>query len=101
MLLIGADAYFHCRANCEASRRGLGGRSAARSMSWLRESIQNEPKEDRARDEAANLQGQCAGGSNPDADCYKACSNLIPPWGIPQRHLPQNANPSHIYRPKE
>ncbi|MFZ5774657.1 MAG: RHS repeat-associated core domain-containing protein [Thermodesulfobacteriota bacterium] len=96
----GADAYFHCRANCEASRRGHGGHDAARSMSWLRETIQNEPPADRARDEAANTQGQCAGEGNPDADCYKACSNLIPSWGIPQRHLPSNADPSHVYHPQ-
>jgi RHS repeat-associated protein len=26
---VGADAYVHCRANCEASRRGTGGYHAA------------------------------------------------------------------------
>ena len=106
---LGADAYFHCRANCEASKRGLGGYKAAKDLSWLRETLQNEPLADRTRDEAANEQGRragrakdeaaCSGEDNPDVDCYKACSHLIPPWGIPQRHLPPNADPRHIYQP--
>lgn len=96
---IGADAYFHCRANCEASKRGLGGYHAAVVGSSLREIIQNESAVDRARDEMANTQGQCAGKGDPRADCYDACSNLIPPWGIPQRHLPPHADPGHIYQP--
>lgn len=95
----GADAYFHCRANCQASRRGLGGYHAAVIASALREMIQNEPPADRARDEAANAQGQCAGNNNPSADCYKGCDNLIPPSGIPQRHLPPHADPRHRYQP--
>jgi RHS repeat-associated protein len=94
-----ADAYFHCRANCEAARRGVGGYDAAVVGSFFRELIQAEPPQDRKRDEAANRQGQCAGKGNPDADCYDACSDLIPPWGIPRRHLPPNADPKHIYQP--
>ena len=97
---IGADAYFHCRANCEASKRGQGGYDAAKKLSALREAIQNEPPAERSQDEAANAQGQCAGKNNPNVDCYKACSNLIPPSGIPRRHLPPNANPIHILKPK-
>ena len=96
---VGADAYFHCRANCQASRRGLGGHNAALLGSWLREVYQMEAAADRARDEAANAQGQRAGRCNPGVDCYRACSTLIPPWGIPQRHLPPNADPAHIFQP--
>jgi RHS repeat-associated protein len=96
----GADAYFHCRGNCEASKRGFGGYHAAVIGSALREFIQNETPADRASDEAANAQGQCAGKDNPFADCYKACASLIPPWGIPQRHLPPHADPNHVYRPR-
>jgi RHS repeat-associated protein len=98
---VGADAYFHCRANCEASRRGTGGYHAAVAGSSLREIIQNEAPEDRARDEAANAQGQCAARNDPNADCYAACADLIPPWGIPRRHLPVGANPAHIYQPPQ
>jgi RHS repeat-associated protein len=93
----GADAYFHCRANCQASRRGLGGYNAALLGSWLREVYQNEAAAARASDEAANAQGQGAGRCGPGTDCYRACANLIPPWGIPQRHLPPHADPIHIY----
>jgi RHS repeat-associated protein len=94
-----ADTYFHCRANCEASRRGIGGYDAAVVGSLFREMIQNESQADRQRDERANEDGQCAGRGNPGADCYEACAHLIPSWGIPRRHLPPNADPSHIYRP--
>jgi RHS repeat-associated protein len=97
---IGADPYFHCRANCEASRRGLGGYHAAIFGSAIREIIQNESAEDRGVDEAANAQGQCAGKDNPGVDCYDACDDLIPTLGLPRRHLPLHANPDHIYRPR-
>jgi RHS repeat-associated protein len=97
---VGADAYFHCRANCEASRRGVGGYHAAVAGSALREILQNEPASERASDEAANAQGQCAGRGTPGADCHGACANLIPPWGIPERHLPPDADPWLIYHPQ-
>lgn len=96
---VGADAYFHCRANCEASKRGAAGQDIACYISTKREEIQNEPLASRSKDEAANRQGQMA-GLDPNADCYLACSSLIPPWGIPRRHLPPYANPHHIYSPK-
>jgi len=95
----GADAYFHCRANCQASRRGLGGYNAAVLGSWLREVYQGEAAAARASDEAANAQGQGAGRCGLGTDCYRACANLIPLWGIPQRHLPPHADPVHIYQP--
>nr|CRH04305.1 protein of unknown function [Candidatus Magnetococcus massalia] len=33
----GADKFFHCKANCEATQHGPGGRQAAESLSHLRE----------------------------------------------------------------
>jgi hypothetical protein len=54
---------------------------------------------DRRSDEAANRQGQIAGLLDPQGSCYEACKDLIPPWGIPRRHLPTTADPGHIYRP--
>jgi RHS repeat-associated protein len=95
----GADLYFHCRANCEAAKRGIGGYDAAVVGSRLREILQfRQDAKGRAEDEAANAQGQCAGRTNPTADCYRACSNLIPAWGIPSRHLPPNADSAHVFR---
>lgn len=102
-----SDFYFHCRANCEASKRGPGGQDAARSLSWLREVYQSRIKEkkqtakERSDDEAANAQGQRAGRDNPDVDCYEACADLIPKSGIPRRHLPPHADPKHIYQSKD
>ncbi len=104
-----SDPYFHCRANCEASKRGPGGQDAARNLSWFREIYQTylhfgtekEKPEERKEDEAANAQGQRAGRDNPDVDCYEACADLIPESGIPRRHLPPDADPEHIYIPPE
>lgn len=95
---IGADLYFHCRANCEAARRGPAGEDVACTLSDLREAYQNELPVFRLADEAANLQGRTGGMVDREKGCYEICSNLIPPSGIPRRHLPAHANPRHIYR---
>ena len=95
---IGADRYFHCRASCEASSRGTSGNDVACGLGDLREDFQNEPLRDRRQDENANRQGQLEGLLNPKGSCYEACRDLIPPWGIPARHLPRNTNPRDVYR---
>ncbi len=96
---VGADAYFHCRASCDASSRGVSGNDAACALGDLREDYQDEPLPDRRRDENANLQGQIEGLLDPKGSCYDACRGLIPAWGIPSRHLPPTANPRDVYRP--
>ena len=96
---IGADKYFHCRANCEAARRGPVGEAVSCSISDAREELWKDPAAARAADEAANLQGRRGGMIDRDKSCYEVCSNLIPQHGIPQRHLPPYANPQHIYTP--
>lgn len=94
---IGADRYFHCRANCEAARRGPAGEDMACSLSDFREYYQDEPPIFRLGDEAANRQGQHGGMVDRELGCYEVCSSLIPPYGIPPRHLPPYAQPQHIY----
>ena len=96
---VDADAYFHCRANCEASQRGASGNDMACLLSDSREEWQNEPLAARERDESANRQGQIGGLLEPTGSCYEICKDLIPAWGIPARHLPPNANPRHVYNP--
>lgn len=96
----GADKYFHCLANCRASSRGPVGRVVAKTISSTRETVQNEPQADRQGDEAANRQGQGDSMMCPASDCYDRCKSLIPPHGIPQRHLPTYADPKHIYTPR-
>jgi hypothetical protein len=76
---IGADKYFHCMANCEASRRGLGGSDAARLISETRELfdeyIKGDPRLACDQDRAANKQGQQA---DPTKSCKDACKSLRP-----------------------
>lgn len=83
---VGADKYFHCLANCQASRRGPGGKAAAQGASGLRE-VLDFPKNiadgmtptdallDCVADEAANATGR---EGNPSASCQQVCSGLRP-----------------------
>jgi uncharacterized protein RhaS with RHS repeats len=77
----GADLYFHCRANCEAARRGPAGEDAACELSTAREWFQNEPPQFRQADEAANSLGRHGGMVDREKSCYEAYSELIPSHG--------------------
>jgi hypothetical protein len=84
---IGADKYFHCKANCEATQRGLGGKLAAEIMSYGRE-VCDTPKNlakgmslreslaDSRSDMASNRVGQEAGANG--IRCYDGCGRLRP-----------------------
>lgn len=89
----GADKFFHCMANCEASSRGSGGEAAAKIMSYGREAtdtVRNVlPKEltgkgmtfeaslkDSRADMAANRVGFDAGRSGER--CLDACRPFRP-----------------------
>lgn len=77
---IGNDKFFHCKANCEATRRGPGGASEARVLSALREfygRLKGDPEEDRLADEEANQAGREGAEENPDATCSAVCSEFI------------------------
>jgi RHS repeat-associated protein len=91
---IGADKYFHCKANCEASARGEVGHDIAQSLSNLREYTDQKIKRDPASasnaDQRANRAGQAAGAkisqsqlrtteSQREHLCRAACSPLRPP----------------------
>ena len=76
----GADKYFHCKANCEAAKRGLAGEGAAENMSEARELTDqylkgDEPK-DCDEDRKANAQGR--DGANSNDSCRQVCSSLRP-----------------------
>ncbi len=62
---IGADRYFHCRANCEASSRGDLGRETAERISNAREIVDHriggDPPAASQRDQEANIAGRNAG----------------------------------------
>ena len=75
---IGADKYFHCMANCQATQRGPGGADAAKAISEGRELFDQYIKGDSIKacnaDRAANVQGQNGAGSI----CSQACGSLKP-----------------------
>jgi hypothetical protein len=85
---IGADKYFHCKANCEAAARGPTGEDTAENISNLREqtdqAIKGDPPEASAADQEANQTGREAGrevqGSGQDAEpiCRAACDEYRP-----------------------
>lgn len=76
---IGADKYFHCMANCEAARRGLGGRAVSELISETRELtdeyIKRDPRSACDADRAANSQGR---NGDPNTPCSQVCGSLRP-----------------------
>lgn len=79
---IGADKYFHCRANCEAARRGPGGALESWLLSEFREltdeHIKGDPPAACNADRQANDHGRDQGRKNRNVDCGKACSKFRP-----------------------
>lgn len=77
---IDADKYFHCMANCQASRRGPGGRDVAVGISetreWVDENLKGDSSLDCDADREANSTGR---DSDPNTSCKDACSSLRPP----------------------
>lgn len=84
---IGADKYFHCKANCEASSLGETGEAVARTISNGREivdqRIKGDPKSASLADQRANLAGRSARqrireGSSGAHQCTAACDHFRP-----------------------
>ena len=79
---IGADKYFHCKANCEAAKRDQGGEDAAQCISDIRESFDQNIKGDSAAssaaDQVANQFGRTQGASNSGKSCTQICSPFKP-----------------------
>lgn len=85
---IGGDKYFHCMANCEATRRGPWGEAAACTISdtreWADQNLKGDPASASAADQAANAVGRSGALSTPQA-CSAVCSGFRPP-GLPARY---------------
>ena len=83
---IGADKYFHCKANCESAQKGEGGEAAAKCISdfreWVDQNIKGGPPSESAADQVANGYGRSQGSSNPTGDCRQLCSTFRP-GGLP------------------
>jgi len=94
---IGADRYFHCKANCEASKCGKHGTEQACTISDTREFTDTYVKypfkrligspgapsypasvTDSAQDQAANAYGRNGAANSPGTSCAVTCSTLRP-----------------------
>ncbi|MBK6864798.1 MAG: RHS domain-containing protein [Ideonella sp.] len=78
---IGGDKYFHCKANCEASRIGRAGEQTASAISDLREWSDAKFKGDSPQacraDQAANAIGRSQGLAS-SAACSAVCGGFRP-----------------------
>jgi hypothetical protein len=85
---IDADRYFHCKANCEAARRGPVGACTAQWISdgreWWDQNVKGSPRSDSIIDQIANHQGR-RGGSGTNNQCELVCSGFRP-RGLPSRY---------------
>lgn len=85
----GGDKYFHCRANCEATRSGQFGEAAASMWSDLREVLDIGNWRDRGvdagRDQYANAQGRSGARRAPQKSCSEVCAHLRP-RGVPPEY---------------
>ncbi|MDY0013669.1 MAG: hypothetical protein RBS40_12345 [Rhodocyclaceae bacterium] len=84
----GADKYFHCKANCEATQRGKQGEQMACLISggreWFDQNIKGDPASASAADQAANQYGRSQGASSS-----QSCSQLCAPFrpnGLPANY---------------
>ena len=84
-----SDKYFHCKANCEASRCGPEGEEAACRLSGERELygkyIKGDPPADSQADIAANNHGRSGATTNPGASCQTICAPYRP-RGLPPQY---------------
>jgi RHS repeat-associated protein len=81
---INADKYFHCKANCEASRRGTTGNAMAclisDSREWFDQTVKRDPTSASIADQAANQYGRNNSGAG--GTCEAVCSPYRP-RGLP------------------
>jgi len=81
---IGADKYFHCKANCEAAQRGWVGKATACIISDGREGVDQYVKMDPASasqaDQVANVAGRS--GATSGGACETVCG-AFRPNGLP------------------
>lgn len=78
---IGADKYFHCKANCEAARRGNVGKNVSCVISdgreWVDQNVKGDPESASAADQVANYHGR-NGGASSVLPCEMVCDGFRP-----------------------
>ncbi len=82
-----SDKYFHCKANCEASRCGPDGPERACELSDMREifdqKIKRDSPQDSAADEVANKHGR--DNHQNQGTCAEVCK-IFRPRGLPEHY---------------
>lgn len=85
---INADKYFHCKANCEATRRGPTGEAAACLISdvreWADRNVKGDSESSSRADQAANAVGRSEALSS-NQSCIAACAPFRP-RGLPAQY---------------
>jgi hypothetical protein len=85
----GADKYFHCLANCQASRRGVFGEGTAAGISeareWWDQNIKGYPPSDSEADQKANRRGRVGARQFPNLSCQEICAQYRP-VGLPDQY---------------
>ena len=87
---IGADKFFHCKANCEAASRGAGGVFESKIISEIREladqHLKGDSKAECDADRVANDHGRRGGANNPNGlSCQQICEPFRPN-GLPSNY---------------
>lgn len=79
---IGADKYFHCKANCEAAQVSDIGSSVAKTISdtreWVDQNIKGDPETASQQDQQANYYGREQGSDNLSKLCTDICQPFRP-----------------------
>jgi RHS repeat-associated protein len=78
---IGGDKYFHCKANCEAARRGRVGEGLSCRISdareWFDQTVKGDPASASQADQEANHHGR-DGGATSVVPCEAVCLGFRP-----------------------
>jgi RHS repeat-associated protein len=79
---IGGDKYFHCKANCESSKRGCSdlAESISDAREWLDENVKGDPHDACMADQDANRHGR--ENARSGESCSSTC-NPYRPRGLP------------------
>lgn len=79
---IGADKYFHAKANCQAAQRGAISTRTAAAISnvreWTDQHVKGDPASASREDQVANVAGRSAGRENPGSSCSGLVSRFRP-----------------------
>jgi hypothetical protein len=79
---IGADKFYHCKANCEATQRGAAGEGTAEVISDGREAfdrrVKGDPDSASQADQTANRAGRTGARASPGTSCDQICQPFTP-----------------------